>query len=134
MKMRNVMVAAMAAAALLGGCASQSDNAQVDEPSAESQMLAQGIDAFKAGDLAAAEASWNEILKRDPNDPYANLNMGALKAVTNRTEEAVAHYKLAAENGERSPIVQTVSRNGTTVNVDTTVSNVARENVSKLQL
>lgn len=130
--MRKVLVAAIAAVSLLGACETQtaSDSAQPVSP--ERASLQSGLDAFKAGDLAGAERAFSDVLRSNPKDPFANLNMGAVKALTGRRDEAVAHYQVAIDNGEGVAVGSTVEAGGGVNNSITTVAEVARGNLDRL--
>ena len=131
--MRKILVAAIASVALLGACADTSSGGN-QKAAAEASSLSKGIDAFKAGQYAEAEANFQQALASDPNDPYANLNMGVLKALQGDDDAALAFYRAAAENGENSPLVQAVNANGRVVDAETTVAAVARGNIERLDL
>ena len=115
-------LAAAASVALLAGCATESSTSNNSTRTASANerddSLGNGISAVRRGDYARAEATLAAELKNDPNDPYANLNMGVLRAI---------------ENGEEAPINRTVTANGSVLAETTTVANVARENISRLQ-
>jgi len=61
----------------------------------EAFMLAQS--AEESGDLQSAESLYRRVMKLDPNDPVAGLNLGNLLRVQNRTVEAEAAYRRAAK-------------------------------------
>ena len=130
-------LAAAASVALLAGCATESSTSNNSTRTASANerddSLGNGISAVRRGDYARAEATLAAELKNDPNDPYANLNMGVLRAIQDRRDEALAFYQRAIENGEEAPINRTVTANGSVLAETTTVANVARENISRLQ-
>lgn len=112
------------AALLLGACAQQE---------APQSQLSLGLQAIKDGRLPAAEQHFNTILAEDPNDAYANLNIGMLKAKTGRREEAIGHYQLAAAKGEDKPVLSLVRPGSKEApNFEGTVADVARKNLANL--
>ena len=76
--MRAIAVLFIGATMLVGACAQQT--------AAPESELSLGLAAIKEGRLPAAEQHFNKILATDPNDAYANLNLGMLKARTGRRE------------------------------------------------
>lgn len=134
--MRNVL-AAVAAVALLAGCAVDNQNDGNNATSGESQRqasLSEAIEAIKARNYDSAEAILARILADNPNDPYANLNMGVLKAITDDKDAARQFYQVAIANGENAPMGVTTTANGTAsaTSGSTTVADIARGNVSRL--
>jgi Tfp pilus assembly protein PilF len=130
--MRKVLVAAIAAVSLLGACETQTASEPGQAVSPDRASLQTGLDAFKAGDLAGAERAFSEVLSSNPKDPFANLNMGAVKALTGRRDEAATHYQLAIDNGQGVPVGSTVEAGGSVSNTITTVAEVARGNLDRL--
>lgn len=133
--MRSVLVAAIVSVALLGGCSTGGGSSAKTAGSGASQQQVQldrAIAAIKARDYSEAETILTGILANTPNDPYANLTMGALKAIVDEKPAARQFYQVAIQNGGSAPIRQTVTANGTTNVVNTTVAAVARDNVSRL--
>ncbi len=57
--------------------------------------FAQAQSAEEGGDPAAAEAQYRRVMKLDPGDPSAGLNLGNLLRAQNRTVEAEAAYRSA---------------------------------------
>lgn len=123
--MRKMLMPALGLVLLLGACEQPTQTAQSD--------LALGLEAIKEGRLNDAEQNFNAILASDPNDPFANLNLGLVKASTGRREEAIGHYQLAAANGENVS-VQSLVKPGVADSpaVDTTVAELARQNLNNL--
>ena len=122
--MRALFASLVGAALLLGACA----------PAEVSQSnVTKGLLAVKEGRLPAAEQHFNAALAEDPNDPYANLNLGMVKARTGRREEAIGHYQLAVANGKGKQIVALV-RPGSDQEeqFQGDVADVARRNLEKL--
>ncbi|MEM7058341.1 MAG: hypothetical protein AAF557_12180 [Pseudomonadota bacterium] len=123
--MRAVAGLIVGAAVLLAACA--------QEPEAPPSDLSLGLEAIKKGELPAAEQHFNKILAENPNDAYANLNIGLLKARTGRREEAIGHYQLAAANGEDLPVLSIVRPGEADAEPFTgTVADVARRNLANL--
>jgi tetratricopeptide (TPR) repeat protein len=67
------------------------DNADEDE------VFAQALRAEEAGDLSVAESLYQRVMKLDPNDPAAGLNLGNLLRGQRRLVEAEAAYRLAVK-------------------------------------
>lgn len=134
--MRNVL-AAIASIALLAGCAAEStttnDSSATASARASENRVNSANSAIQAREYDRAEATLNAELAANPNDPYANLTMGVLRAIQDRRDEAMAFYQRAAENGEDAALSQTVTANGVVTSESTTVAKVARENMSRLQ-
>ena len=57
--------------------------------------FAQAQAAEEAGDLSTAESLYRRVMKLDPNDPAAGLNLGNVLRVQQRTVEAEAAYRWA---------------------------------------
>ncbi len=132
--MRKSLVASIVGLALLGACAEPASTGNEQQAAAGETALSSGIDSFKAGNYPEAEASFQKVLADDPTDPYANLNMGVLKAIQGDEDSAVAFYLAAIENGKDSPIVQVVNANGQQVSSESTVAAVAQNNIERLDL
>ena len=131
--MRYVLVAAMTAVALLGACSDGNRGNEAASAAAQRQgQIDEAIAAIKARRYDEAEVILSGLLSEDPNDPYANLTMGVLKAITDDTAAARRHYQVAIRNGANAPVTQTVTANGETKTVSSTVAAVARGNTSRL--
>jgi tetratricopeptide (TPR) repeat protein len=63
--------------------------------------FAQAQSAEEAGDAAAAEAQYRRVMKLDPSDPAAGLNLGNLLREQNRLVEAEAAYRSAVKADPR---------------------------------
>jgi tetratricopeptide (TPR) repeat protein len=61
------------------------------------EAFTQAQSAEEAGDLGSAESLYRRVMKLDPNDPVAGLNLGNLLRVQNRTVEAEAAYRRAVK-------------------------------------
>ncbi|HUI20404.1 MAG TPA: tetratricopeptide repeat protein [Methylocella sp.] len=59
--------------------------------------FAQARSAEEAGDLRTAESLYRRVMKLDPNDPAAGLNLGNLLLVQQRMVEAEAAYRWAVK-------------------------------------
>ncbi len=59
------------------------------------RVFAQAQAAEEAGDMAAAEAHYRRVMKLDPGDPAAGLNLGNLLRGQKRVVEAEAAYRFA---------------------------------------
>jgi tetratricopeptide (TPR) repeat protein len=60
--------------------------------------FARAQSAEEAGDLSTAESLYRRVMKLDPDDPAAGLNLGNLLRVQSRTVEAEAAYRWAVES------------------------------------
>jgi tetratricopeptide (TPR) repeat protein len=65
------------------------------------QAFAQAQAAEEVGDLAAAEAQYRRVMKLDPGDPAAALNLGNLLRGQKRLTEAEAAYRFAVKADPR---------------------------------
>jgi tetratricopeptide (TPR) repeat protein len=63
--------------------------------------FAQAQSAEEEGDAAAAEAQYRRVMKLDPSDPAAGLNLGNLLREQNRMVEAEAAYRSAVKADPR---------------------------------
>jgi Flp pilus assembly protein TadD len=118
--MRGVaVVGAMMAAFLLPGCASQSTT------------LDEGWKLIKAEDYASARAHYQSALAENPDNPYANLNLGVALEELGDKEMAAKHYQVAVANGKDARIL-VVAQDGSVAKRATTVSKVAEENLAGL--
>jgi tetratricopeptide (TPR) repeat protein len=54
------------------------------------RMLVESYDWLEAGNLAQAQKIYEQILKRDPGNPLALNNLGAIKVKENKFPEALA--------------------------------------------
>ncbi|HUB63104.1 MAG TPA: tetratricopeptide repeat protein, partial [Methylocella sp.] len=61
------------------------------------EAFAQAQSAEEAGDHLAAESLYRRVMKLDPNDPAAGLNLGNLLRGERRTVEAEAAYRWAVK-------------------------------------
>jgi tetratricopeptide (TPR) repeat protein len=64
-------------------------------------VFASAQDAEEAGDLAGAENLYRRLMKLDPNDPAAGLNLGNLLRDQKRIVEAEAAYRWAVKADPR---------------------------------
>ncbi len=65
--------------------------------------FAQAQAAEEAGDLQSAESLYRRVMKLDPNDPAAALNLGNLLRVQQRMVEAEAAYRWAVKADPNFP-------------------------------
>ena len=70
--------------------------------------FAQAQAAEEAGDLSAAENLYRRVMKLDPNDPAAGLNLGNLLRDARRTVEAEAAYRWAVKADQNSRRLGTI--------------------------
>lgn len=104
---------------MLAGCVGQG----AEHDSAWKSIVAQ--------DFSSARAKYESILAEDPNNPYANLNIGVAYEELGDTTMAAKHYQLAIANGAEAQI-QEVAQDGNTAGRATTVKQVATENLARL--
>ena len=116
---RLAVVGAMLAGLLLSGCSGQSDG------------LDDGWSMITAQEYASAQAHYQSMLAEDPNNPYANLNLGVAYEHSGDNEMAAKHYQVAVANGQDAEI-QEVAQDGNVAPRSTTVAKVAQENLANL--
>ncbi len=116
---RFAVVSAMVAGLVLAGCTGQS------------KALDDGWSMLVAEDYASAQAHYQSMLAEDPNNPYANLNLGVAYEETGDTEMAAKHYQVAVANG-KDALLQAVVDDGKVTPRSTTVAKVAQENLASL--
>ncbi len=61
----------------------------------------QGLEAYLAGDLPVAETALDKALSIDPRYARAHLQMGIVRKLQGRKEDAVMHFEEAIIHGER---------------------------------
>lgn len=113
------VAATVFAGLLLAGCAGQ-NKAQND-----------AWDSIVAQDYASARAQYEAILAADPNNPYANLNIGVAYEQLGDMSMAAKHYQAAIASGKEAQIVE-VAQDGNTAERRTTVAKVAEENLTRV--
>lgn len=113
------VVSAILAGLLLTGCAS--NNSALDD----------GWKLIQAQDYAAAQAQYQAVLAENPNNPYANLNLGVAYEKLGDKASAAKYYQAAIANGKDAHIVA-VAEDGKVAERSTTVSKVAEENLAGL--
>jgi len=113
------VVSAVVTGLLLSGCASQ--NTSLDD----------GWKLIKAEDYASARAHYQTVLADNPNNPYANLNLGVALEELGDKAMAAKHYQAAIANGKDAQILE-VAQDGNVAGRLTTVSKVAEENLASL--
>ena len=84
-----------------------------------------------AEDYSAARASYESILAEDPNNPYANLNVGVAYEELGDPAMAAKHYQVAVANGAEAQILK-VAQDGNSAGRSTTVKQIAQENLVRL--
>lgn len=76
---------------LITGCAT---------PTRDAALVEKGFQQIQKNDMAAAEASFDEALKANPDNAYAMVNLGYIYQSSNRTAKAVEMYnKVIKRNG-----------------------------------
>ena len=113
------VVGAMVAGLLLAGC------------SVQGKALDDGWSMITAEDYASARAHYQSMLAEDPNNPYANLNLGVAYEEGDDNEMAAKHYQIAVANGKEA-LIQEVAQDGNVAPRETTVAKVAQENLASL--
>lgn len=88
--MRMNILRAVAAVLLVGSAACSTVNKHVTK----------GFEAFTENDYTIAEKEFLEAIKDDEDDPYAQLNLGALYQATGRPQMAVPLYIKVLESGK----------------------------------
>jgi Tfp pilus assembly protein PilF len=104
---------------LLAGCSGQS----MEENSAWRSIVSE--------DYSSARDQYTSILAGDPNDPYANLNIGVAYEELGDLAMAAKHYQIAIDHGAEAQILK-VAQDGKTANRTTTVKAVATENLARV--
>ena len=117
--LRYKLIGAVIGGVLLAGCSGHS--AEQDD----------GWDMIVAEDYSNARAHYQSLLADDPNNPYVNLNLGVAYEELGDLEMAAKHYQVALANGEDVEINE-VARDGNTAGRNTTVADVAQENLNTL--
>ena len=117
-------LAGLAVIATLGGCAviEQGDLSDLDY----------GILLMNSGELDRARSQFENILAEDPNNPYAQLNMGVVMQRLGDFPAASRHYRIAVLTGASSPVRTVASVYGER-QVEETVASVAGRNLATLQ-
>ncbi len=116
---RLAVVSAMVAGLLLSGCSRQTE------------ALDDGWTMITEEDYGSARAHYQSMLADDPNNPYANLNLGVAYEETGENEMAAKHYQVAIANGKNAQI-GAVAQDGNVAPRETTVAKVAQENLAGL--
>lgn len=88
--MKMNILRAVAVALLVGSAACSTVNKHVTK----------GFEAFTENDYTIAEKEFLEAIKDDEDDPYAQLNLGALYQATGRPQMAVPLYIKVLETGK----------------------------------
>ncbi len=114
--LRLAVVSAMVAGLLLSGCTGQNE------------ALDDGWTMITEQDYGPARAHYQSMLAEDPNNPYANLNLGVAYEETGENEMAAKHYQIAIANGKNARIGE-VSQDGNVAPRSTTVAKIAEENL-----
>jgi len=115
----NTILGAVIGGLLLAGCSGQS----AEENTAWQSIVAE--------DYSSARDQYASILAGDPNDPYANLNIGVAYEELGDLAMAAKHYQIAIANGAEAQILE-VAQDGKTAGRETTVAKVATENLARV--
>ena len=116
---RHWVIGALVAGLMVAGCAG------------EGKEHDDGWSMIVAQDYSGAKAHYQSMLAEDPNNPYANLNLGVAYEQLGDTEMAAKHYQVAMANGRDAEIVE-IAEDGNVAKRATTVEKVARENLAGL--
>lgn len=132
--MRKSLAAVVVVLTFLGACSSEpaSNNSSVTAMAQRDALIEAGLNAYVSGDMARAETLFRQVLDANPNDAFANLNLGVIKARTNRTAEAVAHYEAAVTYGKDVYIDDLYTQTGSIEASNITVAQVAAGNLQRL--
>ena len=65
------------------------------------QILKQGVNAHKKGNLKKAETLYKAVLKTNPTQQDANHNLGLLEVSANRFKEALPFFKTAIKTNPK---------------------------------
>ena len=84
-----------------------------------------------AEDYSSARDQYASILAGDPNDPYANLNIGVAYEELGDLAMAAKHYQIAIDHGAEAEVIE-VAQDGKTTDRFTTVKAVATENLARV--
>lgn len=90
-------------------------------------------EAMKDQEYTRAEALLDQALARKPKDPYALLAMGSLQERTGRYYAAADYYKSAERYGYAAAGAQLTNDVEAREDPSLTVSDIARDNLAKLQ-
>jgi len=90
--------------------------------------VSKGFDAYTKLDYTLAEKEFLEAMKDDDNDPYAQLNLGALYQATGRPQMAVPLYIKVLESGKN------IRPNRKTANSRTNVSSPTLAEIAQANL
>ena len=93
--------------------------------------LDQGIVLLSERDYPGAEQHFGEMLAENPEDPYANLNMGVANAKLGDKVAAARYYRAAIQYGQAAEIKTTVA-GGVQEPRSTTVAALAARNLEML--
>jgi len=99
--------------------------------SARGGAVDKGWGMIAAEDFASARAHYQSLLAENPNDPYANLNLGVTYEETGDSEMAARHYQVAVATG-KDELIQEVAQDGSVAPRETTVAKVAQQNLASL--
>jgi len=116
---RLAVFGAMVGGLLLAGCSGQG------------KELDSAWDSIVAQDYASARAAYESVLAEDPNNPYANLNIGVAYEEMGDMAMAAKHYQVAISSGAEAEIIE-VAQDGKTAERSTTVKQVATENLARI--
>jgi tetratricopeptide (TPR) repeat protein len=71
----------------MAGCSGDGEGEEADE------LLQQGLEAQAAGDLAAAEDAYLQVIQLDPQNKFAYYNLGVIEQSRGELPAAESHYR-----------------------------------------
>jgi tetratricopeptide (TPR) repeat protein len=93
--MRYTILAVVAVALALAACSSGDSKPKATPTPDAASLLQQGLDAHVAGDLDTAIAAYNAVLASEPQNKYAQFNLGLIDQSRGNLDSAENHYRLA---------------------------------------
>ena len=123
MKQALVIVPLLAALSLGAGCRTVNKH------------VSKGFDYFQQLNYKEAEVEFLKAIEDDKDDPYAQLNLGALYQATGRPQKAIELYLKVLETGKNirpNRKTTTLTREGQTAESNPTLAEMAQKNLDSL--
>ena len=93
--------------------------------------VSKGFDYYQKNDYKNAEVEFLKAIEDDKDDPYAQLNLGALYQATGRPQKAIELYTKVLETGKNvRPNRKTT--NAKTAEANPTLAEIARANLDAM--